>query len=355
VRRARRPRVPARRRGARRHAPRLRRPRGAAPHARRRPRDAGAVPHRARRRRGPGRGAHRGRRRLRHEALQPRGARRAPAWAAAPLGDGGRAAGLRARRGRPRARRGQPRGPPRRRPRRAHRHRVRAAALPHAQPQARALQGPDPRPGVELRLRRPVQRRRALHLLPAQEDRRRALTDDPHRAGRGVRAQAGGVVLRARSLRTRLVALTLVLLAVAAVVIGLVTALAVRHSLISRLDADLASISNGPGRNRPPPDTLGEGPQGGGPPDLITVSVTDGQVTDARVRTRGGSDRAFPQSDLPPMVAVPPGVRPMTVDLPTLGQYRVVATTRLDGDVQVTGLPEAQLQQTVTNLVTTEL
>ena len=55
-------------------------------------------------------------------------------------------------------------------------------------------------------------------------------------------------MLRARSLRTRLVALTLVLLAVAAVVIGLVTALAVRHSLISRLDADLASISNGPGR-----------------------------------------------------------------------------------------------------------
>ena len=34
-------------------------------------------------------------------------------------------------------------------------------------------QGADPRPGVELRLRRPVQRRRALHLLPAQEDRRR--------------------------------------------------------------------------------------------------------------------------------------------------------------------------------------
>jgi len=147
-------------------------------------------------------------------------------------------------------------------------------------------------------------------------------------------------VLRARSLRTRLVALTLVLLAVAAVVIGLVTALAVRHSLISRLDADLASISNGPGRNRPPPDTLGEGPQGGGPPDLITVSVTDGQVTDARVRTRGGSDRAFPQSDLPPMVAVPPGGRPVTVDLPTLGRYRVVATTRLDAACRSSASPK---------------
>ena len=54
-------------------------------------------------------------------------------------------------------------------------------------------QGADPRPGVELRLRRPGQRRRALHLLPAQEDRRRPRPDDPHRARRRVRAQAGRV------------------------------------------------------------------------------------------------------------------------------------------------------------------
>ena len=43
--------------------------------------------------------------------------------------------------------------------------------------------------GVALRLRGSVQRRRALHLLPAQEDRRRAVADDPHRARGGLRAQ----------------------------------------------------------------------------------------------------------------------------------------------------------------------
>ena len=48
-------------------------------------------------------------------------------------------------------------------------------------PQAGAVQGADPGPGVELRLRRAVQHRRALHLLPAQEDRQRARADDPHR------------------------------------------------------------------------------------------------------------------------------------------------------------------------------
>ena len=73
----------------------------------------------------------------------------------------------------------------------ADRHRVRAAALPHAQPQAGAVQGADPRPRLELRLRRPGQRRRALHLLPAQEDRRRPRADDPHHARRRVCPQAG--------------------------------------------------------------------------------------------------------------------------------------------------------------------
>ena len=51
-------------------------------------------------------------------------------------------------------------------------------------------QGADPRPGVELRLRRPGQHRRAVHLLPAQEDRRRPGTDDPHHARRGLCPQA---------------------------------------------------------------------------------------------------------------------------------------------------------------------
>ncbi len=43
----------------------------------------------------------------------------------------------------------------------------------------------------ELRLRRPRQRRRALHLLPAQEDRRRTDGHDPHRPRGRLRAQAG--------------------------------------------------------------------------------------------------------------------------------------------------------------------
>ena len=61
-------------------------------------------------------------------------------------------------------------------------------------PAAGAVQGADPGPGVELRLRRPGPRRRAVHQLPAQEDRRGPGAADPHRPRRRVRAEAGGLM-----------------------------------------------------------------------------------------------------------------------------------------------------------------
>ena len=124
------------------------------------------------RRRGPHRRPDRRWRRLRDQAVQPRGGRRPAARPAAPapgrcpsreeavlvvgdLHDG----------------RGQPRGVPRRRGHPPDRHRVRAAALLHAQPQARAVQGADPRPRLAVRLRRPGEHRRAVRVLPAPQDR----------------------------------------------------------------------------------------------------------------------------------------------------------------------------------------
>ena len=43
--------------------------------------------------------------------------------------------------------------------------------------------------GLAVRLRRPDQRRRAVHLLPAPQDRGRLPADDPHRPRRGLRSQ----------------------------------------------------------------------------------------------------------------------------------------------------------------------
>ncbi len=166
--------------------------------------------------------------------------------------------------------------------------------------------------------------------------------------------------------------MTLLLLAVASIVVGVVTALAVRQSLISRLDTELFTVSSAPGplglgRSRqsngggsPTGDESPYGnPNGGsGPPpspDLIAVGVVGSQVVESHVHTRAGSDQSFPASDLPTLLRVAPGSRPVTVNLPTLGAYRVVATIHADGEVQFTGLPEGPLQQTVASLVTTEL
>ena len=68
------------------------------------------------------------------------------------------------RRGRSRARRGEPRGVAGRARGLPVPHRVQPAALPHGQRGAGAVEGADPRPRVELRLRRRRQHRRVVHL-----------------------------------------------------------------------------------------------------------------------------------------------------------------------------------------------
>ncbi len=73
---------------------------------------------------------------------------------------------------------------------RADRDGVRAAALPHAQPAPRRVEGADPRPRLELRLRRTLERRRALHLVPAQEDRSGPRAAHPHGARRRLHDQS---------------------------------------------------------------------------------------------------------------------------------------------------------------------
>ena len=68
--------------------------------------------------------------------------------------------------------------------------RVQAAALPHAQPEPRAVEGADPRPRLGVRLQRRRRHRGELHLLPAPQDRpalERA--DDPDQARLRLHAQ----------------------------------------------------------------------------------------------------------------------------------------------------------------------
>ena len=135
------------------------------------------------------------------------------------------------------------------------------------------------------------------------------------------------------TLRTRLVAAMIVLIALACLLAGTVTELALRHVLYGQLDARLAGAAH-----TPPPDERGDGDGPAGRIGTLNVTLSGGQVTDARWVDDSGVQRAVPGSAYATLRAIPVDGRPHTYTLPGLGAYRVVAQPDR-GAVQITGLP----------------
>lgn len=166
--------------------------------------------------------------------------------------------------------------------------------------------------------------------------------------------------MKLHSLRARLVATTLLLLAVALLVVGAASTLTLRHFLTSRLDTDLRNTSDAlvhidSGVRARPPGGVG-GLDGGPRPfdALVAVIDTSGQVTSTRLYSRNGG--VVPPSAYPGLIAVAPGAPAVSADLGPLGAYRLYGVARPDGTRQVTGLPEGPaVFEPVTNLLTTEL
>ncbi|TQM09716.1 HAMP domain-containing sensor histidine kinase [Pseudonocardia kunmingensis] len=159
-----------------------------------------------------------------------------------------------------------------------------------------------------------------------------------------------------RSLRTRLVAAMLLLLAIASTVIAVVTAVALREFLIDRLDDELRASNRVLIRAEPgSPPTVALAHPGPRPPDSLTAVVRDGNVLAAGVFPLGQDVLPVPAVEYPDLAGVPAGAPPRSVDLGELGDYRVVATRTPIGDVIVSGMPEAGVQATVTRLVLIEL
>jgi two-component system OmpR family sensor kinase len=165
------------------------------------------------------------------------------------------------------------------------------------------------------------------------------------------------------SLRARLVAALLALLALAGVVVGVVTAVELHAFLLHRLDAQLAGSRDrfagalaGPLAGRPPSN----GRRGGflGAPgqsvDTLGARIADGQVVQGGVLDRSGAPEQLSGSEAAALVALPVDGAPRSLRLGS-EDYRVVAVRAADGDVLVTGLPLAGLDETVTRLVTVEV
>ncbi|MFJ9346390.1 ATP-binding protein [Streptomyces sp. NPDC101237] len=161
-----------------------------------------------------------------------------------------------------------------------------------------------------------------------------------------------------RTLRGQLTAGLVVLLALACLSVGVVTALALRGFLMGRLDEQLAASG---GRfaasleheatpdadNRP--DTRGQANA------TFGARLLNGQVTQAAV-IDADTDRAVPLTaeDRHTLTEIPVDGNGHSIRLSDLGRYRVTAVAGDDGDSLITGLPLHPVEETVHRLEAVE-
>jgi two-component system, OmpR family, sensor kinase len=163
--------------------------------------------------------------------------------------------------------------------------------------------------------------------------------------------------LRDWTLRARLVASMLGLLAVLCIAIGAVTEVALQHFLMGRLDDQLNQAG---GRfshsvENPPPRTSG-GPSNGSDflprgqaPGTIGAHLSATGTSSGQIRGQS-ADSDLSNGSLAALLAVNADGEPHTVSLPGIGSYRVIASAMPDGDVLVTGLPLAGVTDTISKL-----
>jgi len=175
---------------------------------------------------------------------------------------------------------------------------------------------------------------------------------------REVRAPGTG---RKLSLRNRLVLSSAALIALAAVLIGVVSVLALQGFLIDRLDVQLTSASTRsqgaldgrPGGNIQTAPPAGDflalpGQREGTIAGLVT---SDGTITAGVLGNRGAS-APLTQDQLAVLSGLADASDPVSVNLGgTLGEYRViVSSTPIDGESLIVALPLADVRDTVLQL-----
>jgi two-component system OmpR family sensor kinase len=165
---------------------------------------------------------------------------------------------------------------------------------------------------------------------------------------------------RGWSLRTRLLAALLALLAAVSLVIGLVSVVALDRFLQGRLDDQLRAAgarsqgADGPGpsdkddhHERSPDFLLVPGQAEG----TLGARIVGGAVQQAGVLDPRGQADSLPTDQTAALLALPADGRPHTRDLGgDLGDYRLMASREQDGDVLVTGLPLGGVHATVYRL-----
>lgn len=175
------------------------------------------------------------------------------------------------------------------------------------------------------------------------------------------------------TLRRRLVATVVALLLGTAAVLALTSTLALRTALITELDDQLLAASrrseDAPrddgnfARPTPPESTVAQPPDGGfadgetsAPPPFLAVAgqrtgtlgmlSRDGRVQDAGYLDADAEVQVLDAEQEALLLEVPADETPRTVDLPGLGEFRVVAHELPAGEVLLTGLALAEVGAT---------
>jgi two-component system OmpR family sensor kinase len=162
--------------------------------------------------------------------------------------------------------------------------------------------------------------------------------------------------LRDWTLRTRLVASMLGLLAVLCIAIGSVTEVALQHFLMGRLDDQLNQAGGRFSRavEDPPPQASGRPTSGdylprGQAPGTIGAHLSSTETSSGQIRGQS-ADSDLSSGALAALRTVSADNHPHTVSLPGIGSYRVIASTTPDGDVLVTGLPLTGVTDTLASM-----
>jgi two-component system OmpR family sensor kinase len=181
-------------------------------------------------------------------------------------------------------------------------------------------------------------------------------------------------VRRPWTLRTKLIAQLVLVVAGVCLVIGVVTVLSLRGFVLHQLDSQLTDagsraqryLEQNDGRPGSPPGGRPGNPGGPGGPGggqhipavgapgtgagTVSAQIVDGQVVEAaRLSMKEGKPQDLSAEDAAVLATVPRDGRGHTVELPTLGDYRLMAVQADDVGV-ITGLPMSQADSLLTGL-----
>lgn len=169
------------------------------------------------------------------------------------------------------------------------------------------------------------------------------------------------------TLRRRLLLALVAVTAVVSLTVGAVSVLVLHSFLVGRLDEQLTAAVQRSSVGRDAPREQGRPPGAARPgrPDAelgfllapgqaegtLGAEVEEGAVERAAVLDRTGAPQLLEPDAYAGLERLRAGADPVSVDLPGLGRYRLVAVATPDGSVLVTGLPLEEVLDTSTSLL----